>query len=582
MRRFLQVFCAFFSAIIMALAIQNEFLLFGSPFLGLFALVPLYTALAQASSFKKAGLLMSLQMLCTHIFSSFWLGYFKDFAIFTLGATALTYAVFGYYIGGLFFMPFYITRKSALEEGAGMRPFNSPMRILLFAFLWTVYEWVKSVGFLAYPWGTLIMSAWRWKLLTQIVDITGTWGIGFLFSLFNAVIAEGLLLLPSILGSDTNNALHIRQQTKKRIFSYINTAVFCVSLFVLSTAYGIYRYTEKRTPIKKIRTLLVQPNFDSWLAESGKNALELSINLTEEQLNKTDRKPDVILWSETILPYALPAALHYYTYSPEKKPLISFIRENGIPFISGAPVELTADLPLAGTRTEDSGTRTKDGFAHSVSVMREFNNAAVYFDGEGNWLDFYGKVQLVPFAEIIPYADKAWMRSFMQALVGFSSGWTPGKHYTVFDIPLKNGSAKISTPICFEDAFPYICRNLFFAGSEVFFNLTNDAWSRTDSAEIQHYVIASYRAQEFRTSLVRCTNAGFTSVTDPAGRILYSLPLFESTAGIVDVPVYKRTLTVYAVLGDWLPILLGGLWGAFYLVFYIRRRIEGHKTCPAT
>ena len=63
---------------------------------------------------------------------------------------------------------------------------NSKLKlfVLFFACLWTIHEWYKSVGFLAYPWGTVLMSAYRWKTLTQIVSIVGTFGISFLFSLF--------------------------------------------------------------------------------------------------------------------------------------------------------------------------------------------------------------------------------------------------------------------------------------------------------------------------------------------------------------------------------------------------------------
>ena len=557
MKGILQVFYAFFSSIIMAFAIQNEFLLFGSPLLGLFALVPLYLALAECNSFKNAGLLTALQMLCTHVFSSFWLGYFKDFAVFTLGATAAVYAVFGYFLGGLFFAPFYLTRKDALAERAGLKPFNVPVRVLLFAALWTIYEWKKSTGFLAYPWGTLVMSAWKWKLLTQIVDITGTWGISFLFALFNALIAEGLSLFArggerySAPFASTGNPVHNREPAKAVSFSYARTAAFCIVLFMLACIYGIRRYTEMRVPVKTVRTVLVQPNFNSWLSEQGENALEDAIALTRDQLNDAQNlvdKPDVILWSESTLPYALPNALTFYEDYPESDPLLPFIAEKGVPLITGSPVELTA-MPEAKS---------------SASGMREFNNAAAYFDKEGSWCAFYGKVQLIPFAEVIPYSDTRWMQTLMQSIAGFSSGWTPGKAFTVFDLPLKAGSVKAGTPICFEDAFPSVCRKLFFAGSEVFFNLTNDEWSKTGSAEIQHFAIASYRAQEFRTTLVRCTNAGFTSITDPAGRLLYSLPLFEKTAGTYDVPIYERTVTAYARFGDWLPLLLLFMWAAFY------------------
>jgi len=560
MKGFLQVFYVLFSAIITALAIPNEILEFGSPFLGLFALVPFYTVLTRASSFKEAGCLTALYMSCVHMLTSFWLGYFKDFAVFTLGATTVVYAAAGYWCGGLFFAPFFITRARTLEENAGTKP-GSSIRIFLFAVLWTLYEWKKSTGFLAYPWGTLIMSAWKWKIITQIVDISGTWGISFLFALFNAVIGEGLFLL-----NKTPRRFNIRADSAEYAhagtFEYARAAAFCCLLFAVSGMYGVYQYTKERTPVKTVRSLLVQPVFDSWLEDEDFDAAALSIELTKKTLEATDKKPDVIVWPESILTYALPGSYSYYLHNPEKEPLVPFIQKTGIPFIIGGPVEVTQYTP--GTTTGEN--------AYSVPVIREFNNSALHFGSNGKWLDFYGKVQLVPFAEIIPYADKVWMQKLMQTLAGFSNSWTPGKYYTVFDIPLDGTSVKTGTPICFEDAFPYVCRNLFSEGSEVFFNITNDAWSRTDSAEIQHYVIASYRAQELRTTLVRCTNAGYTCVTDPAGRILYDMPLFESTAAVFDIPIYERTPTLYARSGDWLPLLFCFIWGGFYVLFVLNRR----------
>ncbi|WP_428770142.1 apolipoprotein N-acyltransferase [Treponema sp. HNW] len=581
MRRFLQVFSVIFSAIITAFAVQNEFLPFGSPFLGLFALVPLYLSLSKSVSFKEAGVLNALYMLFTHVLTSFWLGYFKDFAVFTLGATALFYTVTGYFLGTLFFAPFYITRKTALEEKAGLKPLNSVIRIFLFAALWTMYEWRKSTGFLAYPWGTLVMSAWKWKLLTQIVDITGTYGIGFLFSLFNAVVAEGLFLHGT--GQKTAG--------DRCLSGYAGAAVLCCLFFIFGSLYGLYQYTKERIPVKSVSTLLVQPVFDSWLTDTGEDAVLPSIELTQKALDRAQKRPDAVIWSESILTYAFPEAYAYYSYNPKEEPLIPFIRSTGIPFIIGGPVEITGAAPAHTRPNKDAAEGGRGVF--SVSQVREFCNSALYFDAAGCWVDFYGKVQLVPFAEVIPYSDKLWMQTLMQSLVGFSSGWTPGKFYTLFDIPINRGegasdgdSVKVGTPICFEDAFPYVCRNLFFEGSEAFFNLTNDAWSRTKSAEIQHYVIASFRAQEFRTTLVRCTNAGFTSVTDPAGRILYSQPLFESTAGIFDVPIYERRITFYARFGDWLPAFLLFLWILFYTVFYIRQGDKntcfGKKNHPVT
>ena len=63
-------------------------------------------------------------------------------------------------------------------------------------------------------------------------------------------------------------------------------------------------------------------------------------------------------------------------------------------------------------------------------------------------------------------------------------------------------------------------------------------------------MIASYRAIECRTTLVRSTNSGFSVVVDPAGNILDSMPLFESLSKTMTIPVYERVFTPFAVTGD--------------------------------
>ncbi len=549
---FLQVFYVIFSAILESLAIPNEFFLFGSPFLGLFALCPLYLALAQARSFRQAGIYISLHLTLTHLMSSFWLGYFKDFAAFTLGGTVAYYTLLGFFLGKLFYLPFWYTNKTRLNEctayhlGVCSSSNNVFLRVLLFASLWTLYEWYKSLGFLAYPWVTILMTSWKWPLITQIVSITGTWGLSFLFSLFSAVIAEGISLL-SI--QSPTNLLNKKLLNSSKYPSYTYVCAFCVVLFICTLFQGIYEYTKVRTPIKTINTVIVQTDSDSWLTLNDEDAILKGQELTKKAIDESGKDADIVLWTEAILSTYYPRGEYIYQMYPREKPLVDFIRETNTPFIIGAPVEINQEKSL------ETG-------------MRYFNNSALYFDQYGNWLDFYGKIQLVPFAEVIPYADNKLVQNFMQAVVGFSSGWTPGEFFKTFDIPTKNNeTVTVSTPICFEDAFPYICRALFFEGSEAFFNLTNDSWSQTNSAEIQHFVISSFRAQEFRTTLVRSTNSGFSVVTDPAGKILYSLPLFESVAGAYDVPIYEREVTLYAIAGDWFVYTI--LAAYFFIVIFI-------------
>jgi apolipoprotein N-acyltransferase len=175
------------------------------------------------------------------------------------------------------------------------------------------------------------------------------------------------------------------------------------------------------------------------------------------------------------------------------------------------------------------------------------------------------------------------IHAFMEKVVGISAGWTPGDQYVYFDVPCritenyklpavkdidlnkdymqqkleeqKPYTVRLSTPICFDDAFTDIMRPLFLNGCELFVNITDDSWSLKKSSEIQHFVIASYRAIEYRTTLIRSANAGYSVVVDPAGKVIADQPLFEESALVYDVPVYEHKMTTYARFGNWLPYL---------------------------
>ena len=543
MIRFLQAFFyPLLSALLMAIGISNEVFSFGFPFAGLISLVPLYISLYQAKSFKAAGARVSIQFGTVHLLSSFWLAHFGDYAIFTLGASALAYFVAGFVFGQILYIPFHFSNKkhAILKESAGQRPFASVLRILLFASVWTFHEWFKSIGFLAYPWGTLIMTAYKWQILTQIVSLTGTWGISFLFSMFAAVCGEGIYLLHRY--SAGTGAFRVPYAK-----SYACTVAACIMLFCCSVCYGFYELNREHTLVNTMDTILVQHNVDSWVTDNTKSA-EIAIGLTRKAAAESDKKADLVVWSESILSYLLPESFPLLEYFPDDTPLLPEIRSTGIPLLIGAP--------------------------YTVNMEKfQFSNSAVLINPDGTEADHYGKIQLVPFAEYIPYSDREWMQDFMQKVAGFSSGWIPGNRYVIFTIPVKNdGTVSFSTPICFEDAFPQICRKLFLAGSEVFINITNDSWSRTNSAEYQHFVISSYRAQEFRTTLVRCTNSGMTAVVDPNGRILSSLPLFVEDSSFVSIPIYEREITVYAMLGDWLPVLAATFVALTYIIMLIRKK----------
>ena len=188
-------------------------------------------------------------------------------------------------------------------------------------------------------------------------------------------------------------------------------------------------------------------------------------------------------------------------------PLIPFIRESGTWLLTGAPV--VVDLKTY-----------------------EATNSVILIDPRSNLVESYAKIHLVPFAESIPFMEYPWFRAFIQKTVGLEGSWATGTRYVVFDLPTKYGPVRFGAPICFEDAYADICREFSLHGADLLINLTDMSWSKTESAEIQQWAAARFRAIEARKTLVRSTNGGVSCVVGPYGQVLDSLPLFRAASEI--------------------------------------------------
>lgn len=501
------LFCAALSAIALSAGIPNELLKTGSSLIGLVALVPLYLALKNAKSWRVAGFLGGIMMMLVHLLSSFWLAYFRDYAIFTLGASSVAYFFVGIVAGWLL--------RYSLSFPEHLRPF-------LFAAVWTVWEWFKSIGFLAYPWGTLVMTSRDLGVLIQIADVTGTWGITYLMALFSAITAEAILHVKSAV-----------RPTQPFVRSTLfRSAAFTAAIFALAASYGAFALVTMSEPETSLDVVIVQQNADSWADDGGRKAMLTSENLTMNALRESGKKADLVIWSESVLGWPYLQHRSFYTRTPKEYPVASFLADSQAPLLAGSPVLVDPE---------------NDGYSNSVILLSP----------EGDQLDWHGKVQLVPFAEYMPFTEYELVRTFFDKLVGFSRGWVPGTRVEPMTVTNKEGrEIRFSTPICFEDAFPALNARMHNAGSDMIINLTNDSWSLTDSAELQHFVISSFRSIELRTTMVRSTNGGYSVVLDPAGRILADLPLFTEAARFVSVPVYPHRTTFYARFGDWFPALM--------------------------
>jgi apolipoprotein N-acyltransferase len=177
----------------------------------------------------------------------------------------------------------------------------------------------------------------------------------------------------------------------------------------------------------------------------------------------------------------------------------------------------------------------------------DYNAVLLYHENELK--QTYRKTHLVPFTENFPYQDL--FPRFYQLLVEHDYHfWEKGTEYTVLDAE----GVKFSTPICFEDVFGYISRRFVREGAQVIVNMTNDSWSGSVAAQMQHMAMAVFRAVENRRSVIRGSNSGMTCTIDPDGRIIDMMEPFTRGYMISTVPIYTERTTPYTMWGNWFAV----------------------------
>lgn len=516
-----------FSALLCAISLPNEVFLTGLWPIGFICLVPLYIALRNARSPRQAALAGAVFGAFHHALTSYWLFFYKDFAFWTLGSTTLAYAVV-YAVVGLYGS--YILH----HESPAYRPF-------LAAIGWAAFEFLKSTGFLGYPWGLLPYSLTSVPLLLQVADTTGVYGLSFLLAFFSAISAEYL-------------------QWKRQAAKSVGETIMLGLLLTIVLIYGMATVAAPIPRKASLRATIVQQNTDPWI--SGElAALDANIGLARHasaaNLAAGGLPADLIVFSETSLRRPFADFQQWFGKNPKSDPLLPFLAEGGTPLLTGAPVVLDWD-------------------------SYEATNSVILVSPQGEMLGSYAKTHPVPFAESIPLWEYEWFRKFMKEVVGLESGWVMGTELVLFPIEPRTAAGTVihfGTPICFEDAFADLCRQYFIEGADLLINLTNDSWSRKKSAQIQHWAIARIRAIENRRTLVRSTNSGVSCVVDAWGNNLFEMPQFEAGAITIDIPVYKTTVpTIYTRFGDWFARLCTLLLIIRVIMIYIGMR--RNRTCP--
>jgi len=260
----------------------------------------------------------------------------------------------------------------------------------------------------------------------------------------------------------------------------------------LSDVFGQQRH-------KLLRVSLVQPYIpqnEKWDTARAREILQ-----TIEQLTFAAAKadvPDVILWPEASVPWAL-------KHDPNMGAWLEDItRRTGKPLLLGA---VSVDNP--GEPEE-----------------RWRNGAFLVDPATGVQYPGYAKRKLVPFGEYIPLRPVlGWLEKF----VPIGGDFVPGNSVLPIQVPAGGATVPVGVLICYEDVFPALARENTLAGAEVLGVLTNNAWYGEGGAAYQHAAHSVLRAVENRRPVVRCGNGGWSGWIDEYGNIRETVRNDEGT-----------------------------------------------------
>jgi apolipoprotein N-acyltransferase len=506
------------SAVLFALAHPSLVTRWGVGPVAFVALAPLFLVLRRAG-WLRVVLYGVLYGYASYALYNYWLATFHPLAIIIVPVV---------YMGYLLLLFLLLKLADQLFPRYGY---------LVQVLIWVGYEYVKSLGFLGYSYGILGYTQYLWTDFIQIAGVTGVWGVSLLVIAPSALLARWALEALEAGSAPWRRALLARVWVRHRI------PLLCLALLLAANlVYGATARADYQA-VRQWRVALIQQNIDPWRGGfyAYERSLDILLRLSDAALRED---PDIVIWSETSFVPGIDWHTRHRTDSRRftlVQRLRAYLDRQSVPFVVG----------------NDDGQleRTADG------EVRVDYNAAIMFH-EGEIVQTYRKIHLVPFTESFPFKRQLpgiyhWLK---EADTHF---WKQGTEYVVFDSGAGSGrpGVRFSTPICFEDTFGYLGRKFVGEGAQVLVNMSNDSWSASVPAEMQHMMIGVFRAVENRRSVVRSTNGGMTVTVDPDGRLLQVLEPFTDAYLIGTVPVVDGHHTLYTRWGDWfgMAALIAGL-----------------------
>jgi apolipoprotein N-acyltransferase len=357
-------------------------------------------------------------------------------------------------------------------------------RVAALAFAFGVCEWLRGTLLTGFPWNAVGYGAMPVPLLMQSSGVLGIAAVN--------ALAVFVFAAPALIGT-----------RRGRVPGLTLATLF----FAAHAGYGYYALHVVPAPENEAAVVrLIQPVIDQAmkLDDSARAEIfERHLKLSAEKPADGGRRPDIIVWPETSIPFIL-------TDNPDALVRIADVLEDDQVLIAGA------------VRTESAGSGKAPRYYNSIYVI----------DGKGQIVAAADKVHLVPFGEYMPFED-LFESLGIAAVAAMPGGFSAAREHQLLTV-----SGRSFYPlICYEAIFPSEI-NASAGQAAALLNVTNDAWFGDTPGPYQHFLQARLRAVERGLPLIRAANNGISAVVDNKGAIVTGLSY--DTSGFVDATLPGR------------------------------------------
>jgi len=528
LKSFIRKYYYLFSSVLIFLSFPSYDLFFLKffPFFAWFSMVPLFIYIRDKSA-KEIFFASFITGIAGNLLAYGWIGNF--------GAAVPG----GYLVILLFLIPsltvFFAVKISADE--ALSRKFENA-RIFIYPSIWIIVDYIQSIGFLAFPWTYIGYSQYPFTPFIQVSAVTGIMGVNFIMILFNASFA--LFLYSYLMNSERDKPL--------RGITGFNLFAGSIIIVLLITIGGLVRLMTAPEEPKGdgLKLATVQTCISPWENWSGNKYRYLNeLVIYTEQAMK--HNPDFIIWSESATLETISFRNNSGKISLFDRRLFEYVKRWGKPLLTG-------EIGVAG--------KVKGGFINYFP-----QNNALLLSGEGEVVETYPKIFLVPFGEWFPY-EKLFpaVKRLLDSFGG--SSFIPGDKPMLLEVKGFN----FGPLICYEGIFYRLCRDYRIMGADFLVNITNDGWTDTFNGHFQHFSASVFRAVENGIWVARAGNTGVSAIIDPLGRVTADYPILQKGYFTGSVYPEMNRKTFYTRFGDIVLYLSLIFVAGLIMLIFIKRK----------